>query len=188
MEQDETKTTSIDGRDAQGNQVYTLDMIDTMFADSLSRGMQNAIISQQNAQMASSASIINACARILQAKSDVPSMEEQHKNLTVKEQQNEISVKEQPEKTQEKKAVDENQTEVEKTASPHHNLMEQVKLSWIGWVVIFVSLAFIAQYFFIHSSVMSLAVEKQGLANVKVKSSDRTVVAEQENKQEKEDE
>jgi hypothetical protein len=115
-------------------------------------------------------------------------MEEQHKNLTVKEQQNEISVKEQPEKTQEKKAVDENQTEVEKTASPHHNLMEQVKLSWIGWVVIFVSLAFIAQYFFIHSSVMSLAVEKQGLANVKVKSSDRTVVAEQENKQEKEDE
>ncbi|WDE02101.1 RebB family R body protein [Thalassomonas actiniarum] len=46
---------------------YSVDMIDTMFADSLSRGMQNAIVSQQNAQMASSASITNACARILQA-------------------------------------------------------------------------------------------------------------------------
>lgn len=50
----------------QGN--YSLDMIDTMFADSLSRGMQNAITSQQNAQMVSSSSITNACARILQTK------------------------------------------------------------------------------------------------------------------------
>ncbi|QUJ69647.1 RebB family R body protein (plasmid) [Photobacterium sp. GJ3] len=48
---------------------YSSEMIDTMFADSLSRGMQNAIISQQNAQMVSSSSITNACARILQAKS-----------------------------------------------------------------------------------------------------------------------
>jgi len=52
------------------SKAYSVDMIETMFADSLSRGMQNAIISQQNAQMASSASITNACARILQARSD----------------------------------------------------------------------------------------------------------------------
>ena len=47
---------------------YSLAMVDTIFADTLSRGMQNAITSQQNAQMASASSVTNACARILQAK------------------------------------------------------------------------------------------------------------------------
>ena len=46
---------------------YSLEVVDTIFADTLSRGMQNAIVSQQNAQMASSSSVTNACARILQA-------------------------------------------------------------------------------------------------------------------------
>lgn len=46
---------------------YSLEMVDTIFADTLSRGMQNAIVSQQNAQMASSSSVTHACARILQA-------------------------------------------------------------------------------------------------------------------------
>lgn len=47
---------------------YSVAMVDTIFADTLSRGMQNAITSQQNAQMASASSVTNACARILQAK------------------------------------------------------------------------------------------------------------------------
>lgn len=51
---------------------YSLTMVDTIFADTLSRGMQNAITSQQNAQMASSTSITNACARILQARASAP--------------------------------------------------------------------------------------------------------------------
>lgn len=51
---------------------YSLAMVDTIFADTLSRGMQNAITSQQNAQMASSTSITNACARILQARASSP--------------------------------------------------------------------------------------------------------------------
>lgn len=49
---------------------YSVEMVDTIFADTLSRGMQNAIVSQHNAQMASSSSVTNACARILQAKSN----------------------------------------------------------------------------------------------------------------------
>lgn len=56
--------------EASDNKDYSIEMIEAMFADSLSRGMQNAIVSQQNAQMASSASITNACARILQARSE----------------------------------------------------------------------------------------------------------------------
>lgn len=51
---------------------YSVAMVDTIFADTLSRGMQNAITSQQNAQMASSTSITNACARILQARATTP--------------------------------------------------------------------------------------------------------------------
>jgi len=51
---------------------YSVAMVDTIFADTLSRGMQNAITSQQNAQMASSTSITNACARILQARASTP--------------------------------------------------------------------------------------------------------------------
>lgn len=51
---------------------YSVAMVDTIFADTLSRGMQNAITSQQNAQMASSTSITNACARILQARANSP--------------------------------------------------------------------------------------------------------------------
>jgi len=51
---------------------YSEAMVDTIFADTLSRGMQNAITSQQNAQMASSTSITNACARILQARASAP--------------------------------------------------------------------------------------------------------------------
>lgn len=51
---------------------YSHAMVDTIFADTLSRGMQNAITSQQNAQMASSTSITNACARILQARASSP--------------------------------------------------------------------------------------------------------------------
>ena len=51
---------------------YSVTMVDTIFADTLSRGMQNAITSQQNAQMASSTSITNACARILQARATTP--------------------------------------------------------------------------------------------------------------------
>ncbi|SHO56634.1 RebB family R body protein [Vibrio quintilis] len=50
---------------------YSLDMVDTIFADTLSRGMQNAIVSQQNAQMASSSAVTSACARILQAQAKV---------------------------------------------------------------------------------------------------------------------
>ncbi len=46
---------------------YSEAMVDTIFADTLSRGMQNAITSQQNAQMASSTSITSACGRILNA-------------------------------------------------------------------------------------------------------------------------
>jgi hypothetical protein len=53
-------------------QQYSVAMVDTIFADTLSRGMQNAITSQQNAQMASSTSITNACARILQARATAP--------------------------------------------------------------------------------------------------------------------
>lgn len=56
----------------QNNANYSAAMVDTIFADTLSRGMQNAITSQQNAQMASSSSITNACARILQAKASQP--------------------------------------------------------------------------------------------------------------------
>ena len=62
---DKTSAHSAVDRVQDGN--YSLDMVDTIFADTLSRGMQNAIISQQNAQMASSSSVTNACARILQA-------------------------------------------------------------------------------------------------------------------------
>ncbi|AQM69928.1 hypothetical protein Vca1114GL_03502 [Vibrio campbellii] len=62
---DKTSAHSAVERVQDGN--YSLDMVDTIFADTLSRGMQNAIISQQNAQMASSSSVTNACARILQA-------------------------------------------------------------------------------------------------------------------------
>ncbi|CAM3789915.1 hypothetical protein VA7868_00440 [Vibrio aerogenes CECT 7868] len=50
---------------------YSLDMVDTIFADTLSRGMQNAIVSQQNAQMASSSAVTSACARILQAQAKI---------------------------------------------------------------------------------------------------------------------
>jgi hypothetical protein len=56
--------------EASDNKDYSIEMIEAMFADSLYRSMQNAIVSQQNAQMASSASITNACARILQARSE----------------------------------------------------------------------------------------------------------------------
>ena len=63
---EKTNTNSVD-ENAQDN--YSLDMVDTIFADTLSRGMQNAIVSQQNAQMASSSSVTHACARILQAQS-----------------------------------------------------------------------------------------------------------------------
>ena len=63
---EKTNTNSVD-ENAQDN--YSLDMVDTIFADTLSRGMQNAIVSQQNAQMASSSSVTHACARILQAHS-----------------------------------------------------------------------------------------------------------------------
>ncbi|WP_421846568.1 RebB family R body protein [Marinomonas sp.] len=49
---------------------YSLEVVDTIFADTLSRGMQNAIVSQQNSQMASSSSVTNACARILQAQAN----------------------------------------------------------------------------------------------------------------------
>ncbi len=55
-----------------GSEEYSVTMVDTIFADTLSRGMQNAITSQQNAQMASSTSITNACARILQARASAP--------------------------------------------------------------------------------------------------------------------
>lgn len=55
-----------------GSEEYSVTMVDTIFADTLSRGMQNAITSQQNAQMASSTSITNACARILQARASSP--------------------------------------------------------------------------------------------------------------------
>ena len=70
---DEEKVTINQNTNTEGldNKDYSVDMIDTMFADSLSRGMQNAIISQKNAQMASSASITNASARILQARSEL---------------------------------------------------------------------------------------------------------------------
>ncbi|CAM3777692.1 RebB family R body protein [Vibrio aquimaris] len=63
---EKTNTNSVD-ENAQDN--YSLDVVDTIFADTLSRGMQNAIVSQQNAQMASSSSVTHACARILQAQS-----------------------------------------------------------------------------------------------------------------------
>lgn len=64
---DEKMKTNDKVEESQDN--YSLEMVDTIFADTLSRGMQNAIISQQNAQMASSSSVTNACARILQAHS-----------------------------------------------------------------------------------------------------------------------
>ncbi len=51
----------------EGDQ-YSSAMVDTIFADSLSRGMQNAITSQQNAQMAASSAITHVCASILQAR------------------------------------------------------------------------------------------------------------------------
>lgn len=70
----------------RANNIYSVDVMDTMFADSLSRGMQNAIISQQNAQMASSASITTACARILQAATDKAVIE----NTEKKSDDNEI--------------------------------------------------------------------------------------------------
>lgn len=66
------------GENAQDN--YSLDMVDTIFADTLSRGMQNAIVSQQNAQMASSSSVTHACARILQAQSKPEATIEIHPN------------------------------------------------------------------------------------------------------------
>lgn len=50
------------------NAPYSPEMVDEMFADTLSRGMQNAITSQQNAQMTSATPITNACAKILQVK------------------------------------------------------------------------------------------------------------------------
>lgn len=68
-----------DTEESSTNGIYSVDMMDTMFADSLSRGMHNAIISQQNAQMASSASITSACARILQAATDKAVTEEEQK-------------------------------------------------------------------------------------------------------------
>ena len=76
MEQQNNIKVSVDGNPDPSKSSYSVDMIDTMFADSLSRGMQNAIISQQNAQMASSASITSACARILQAASEQPAATE----------------------------------------------------------------------------------------------------------------
>ncbi|MGF1747675.1 RebB family R body protein [Vibrio cionasavignyae] len=51
----------------ENSEEYSEAMVDTIFADTLSRGMQNAITSQQNAQMASSTSITSACGRILNA-------------------------------------------------------------------------------------------------------------------------
>jgi len=68
--EDENKPVSPSEVTNSEKSAYSEAIVDTMFADSLPRGMQNAITSQQNAQMASSAPITNACARILQAESD----------------------------------------------------------------------------------------------------------------------
>jgi len=70
IEEERVTITTDDNAGEQSTKNYSVDMIETMFSDSLARGMQNAIISQQNAQMASSASITNACARILQARAE----------------------------------------------------------------------------------------------------------------------
>jgi hypothetical protein len=85
--------------EANDNKDYSIEMIEAIFADSLSRGMQNAIVSQQNAQMASSASITNACARILQARSepikateDTPKLTSPHK-VSIEESNNNEEVK-----------------------------------------------------------------------------------------------
>ncbi len=49
----------------ENSEQYSSVMVDTIFAETLSRGMNNAITSQQNAQMASSSSATNTCNRIL---------------------------------------------------------------------------------------------------------------------------
>ncbi|OAJ93211.1 RebB family R body protein [Vibrio bivalvicida] len=82
---DKTSAHSAVDRVQDGN--YSLDMVDTIFADTLSRGMQNAIISQQNAQMASSSSVTNACARILQAQAKSEAITDLPKRYRAIEQQ-----------------------------------------------------------------------------------------------------
>ncbi len=49
----------------ENSEQYSSAIVDTIFAETLARGMKNAITSQQNAQMSSSSSVTNACARIL---------------------------------------------------------------------------------------------------------------------------
>ena len=88
-EQDQVSQLFQDG----ATEKYSIAMVDTIFADTLSRGMQNAITSQQNAQMASSASITNACARILQAKASAEGVTGQ---IPVKPRQKEAIIQPEP--------------------------------------------------------------------------------------------
>lgn len=140
----------IDAEQNPTNHVYSVDMIDTMFADSLSRGMHNAIISQQNAQMASSASITSACARILQAATDKAVIEEKQKKKLSPgtEEQIEISI--------EKKSDC-----IEEPVKPKHWLSFYNLTPWLLIVLTFATFVIAVSYLQSEIEAANLVIEQQ---------------------------
>lgn len=73
-------------------------LLETTFAETLGLSMHNAVSNQQSSQMTTSASVTNACARLLKAPSVIYYTEKNNKKV---EQDPET----QPEKTPEKKSL-----------------------------------------------------------------------------------
>lgn len=93
MSDNETQETSTNTKEEQPDNTthFSLQptgLVETTFAETLGLSMHNAIVNQQSSQMTTSASITNACARLLKTPIPVPlSPSKEHKESELNEGQ-----------------------------------------------------------------------------------------------------
>jgi hypothetical protein len=87
-------------------------MVETTFAETLGLSMHNAVISQQSSQMTTSASITNACARLLQSPTPVKASK---------------SKKKAPEKPEPPMVAEKDETPAEEPKKKKFNIMNFLK-------------------------------------------------------------
>lgn len=73
-------------------------LLETTFAETLGLSMHNAVSNQQSSQMTTSASVTNACARLLQTPTVARTTAEENKDKTAKKSESDSELTAQPEK------------------------------------------------------------------------------------------